>query len=157
MSLTENLRRPNEGDIKEMAELARRRLGTHTTEERLQATLNRNNVIAWVIDLPPHRTVGYCLGWATADIGELTEISVHESYLGRGLGRSLLTRFVDAVRTRGSDELQLEVRHNNAAAIGLYESAGFQRVGLRRRYYRDGTDAVLYSLDLSSSEVGGAA
>ncbi len=29
----------------------------------------------------------------------------------------------------------LEVAAGNAAAIGLYEGAGFQRVGLRRGYY----------------------
>jgi ribosomal-protein-alanine N-acetyltransferase len=36
----------------------------------------------------------------------------------------------------------LEVRTDNAAAIGLYESVGFAAVGLRKRYYRvSGADA----------------
>ena len=30
----------------------------------------------------------------------------------------------------------LEVRTDNAAAIALYESAGFANIGLRKRYYR---------------------
>ena len=36
----------------------------------------------------------------------------------------------------------LEVRTDNEAAIGLYRSAGFVNVGLRKRYYRvSGADA----------------
>ena len=36
----------------------------------------------------------------------------------------------------------LEVRTDNAAAIALYESVGFTRVGVRKRYYRvSGADA----------------
>ena len=38
--------------------------------------------------------------------------------------------------------MYLEVRTDNAAAIALYESAGFVNVGLRKRYYRvSGADA----------------
>ncbi len=36
----------------------------------------------------------------------------------------------------------LEVRTDNEAAIALYRSAGFEQIGLRRRYYRvSGADA----------------
>ena len=36
----------------------------------------------------------------------------------------------------------LEVRTDNAAAIGLYQSVGFAAVGVRKRYYRvSGADA----------------
>ncbi|MGB3840666.1 MAG: GNAT family N-acetyltransferase, partial [Rhodanobacter sp.] len=45
---------------------------------------------------------------------------------------------------RGCDRLRLEVRPDNAAAIRLYERAGFRRFGAYRRYYEDGTDAWRY-------------
>ena len=42
----------------------------------------------------------------------------------------------------------LEVRTDNAAAIGLYESFGFVNVGLRKRYYRvSGADAYTMRRD----------
>jgi ribosomal-protein-alanine N-acetyltransferase len=42
----------------------------------------------------------------------------------------------------------LEVRTDNVAAITLYESVGFVRVGLRRRYYRaSGADAYTMRRD----------
>jgi ribosomal-protein-alanine N-acetyltransferase len=42
----------------------------------------------------------------------------------------------------------LEVRTDNVAAITLYESVGFVRAGLRRRYYRaSGADAYTMRRD----------
>lgn len=37
----------------------------------------------------------------------------------------------------------LEVRAGNAAAVALYRRLGFEEVGRRRRYYADGSDALL--------------
>ena len=45
---------------------------------------------------------------------------------------------------RGADWTAfLEVATSNVAARGLYGRAGFEAVGLRRRYYADGTDALV--------------
>jgi ribosomal-protein-alanine N-acetyltransferase len=37
----------------------------------------------------------------------------------------------------------LEVRADNCGALALYSGHGFREVGRRRRYYPDGSDAVL--------------
>lgn len=42
----------------------------------------------------------------------------------------------------------LEVRASNHGAQQLYEQLGFARVGLRRRYYSNGEDAILMTLVL---------
>ena len=43
----------------------------------------------------------------------------------------------------------LEVRADNAAALALYEQAGFATISLRRRYYQPGDiDAVIMRKDL---------
>ena len=47
--------------------------------------------------------------------------------------------------------ITLEVRASNSAALQLYESGGFKRVGVRPRYYaNDGEDAVIMLYDLGS-------
>ena len=51
-------------------------------------------------------------------------------------------------RRRGGDVAVLEVRVSNVAAIGLYESLGFESLGRRRAYYEDGEDALLFVKDL---------
>ncbi|MGE4365603.1 MAG: ribosomal-protein-alanine N-acetyltransferase RimI, partial [Mycolicibacterium sp.] len=53
--------------------------------------------------------------------------------------RGMLSRLLDYA---GDGTVFLEVRTDNAAAIALYESEGFVRIGVRKRYYRvSGADA----------------
>ena len=45
-----------------------------------------------------------------------------------------------------------EVRESNAAAIALYESAGYRQVGFRKRYYRDPEEgAVLMTREVKKT------
>jgi ribosomal-protein-alanine N-acetyltransferase len=75
----------------------------------------------------------------TADEAEVHTIGVRPAAQGAGLGRKLLRQLISAA---GDRRLLLEVRTDNAAAIGLYESEGFTTLGVRRRYYeQSGADA----------------
>ncbi|MGE2729918.1 ribosomal protein S18-alanine N-acetyltransferase [Mycolicibacterium vaccae] len=70
---------------------------------------------------------------------EVHTIGVDPAYQGKGIGRQLLDRLLDYA---DGATVFLEVRTDNEAAIALYESVGFTRVGLRKRYYRvSGADA----------------
>ena len=70
---------------------------------------------------------------------EIHTIGVDERSQGQGIGRGLLDRLLEIA---DGGTVFLEVRTDNAAAIGLYESAGFAKIGLRKRYYRvSGADA----------------
>ena len=70
---------------------------------------------------------------------EIHTIGVDTAHQGEGIGRGLLNRLLDVA---AGGVIFLEVRTDNDAAIGLYESAGFTRLGLRKRYYRvSGADA----------------
>ncbi|HOV56623.1 MAG TPA: GNAT family N-acetyltransferase [Rhodanobacteraceae bacterium] len=71
---------------------------------------------------------------------------------GRGVGRRLLRALELAAQQRGCTRLRLEVRTDNAAAIALYESAGYRRFAVHRGYYDDGADAFRYE-----KRLGGAA
>ncbi|ORA85204.1 ribosomal protein S18-alanine N-acetyltransferase [Mycobacterium malmoense] len=70
---------------------------------------------------------------------EVHTIGVDPAYQGRGIGRRLLDELLDFA---DGGVVYLEVRTDNEAAIALYRSTGFTRIGLRRRYYRaSGADA----------------
>lgn len=66
---------------------------------------------------------------------ELLLIAVAPAMRGRGLGRALLDQAKTDSRLRAIDEMFLEVRGSNEAAISLYRSSGFSEVGRRRGYY----------------------
>ena len=76
---------------------------------------------------------------------EIHTIGVDPEYQGRGIGRRLLS---DLLGVAEGGVIFLEVRTDNEPAIALYESVGFVRVGVRKRYYRpSGADAYTMRRD----------
>ena len=89
------------------------------------------------------RLVGYAgvarLGRRPPFEYEIHTIGVDPEYQGLGVGRRLLDSLLHFA---SGGVVYLEVRTDNAAAIALYESAGFETMGIRKRYYRvSGADA----------------
>jgi ribosomal-protein-alanine N-acetyltransferase len=86
-------------------------------------------------------------------VGEahVLNVCVHPDWQGRGLGRRILDRLLRLAREHEADTAFLEVRASNTVAQRLYESAGFNEIGVRRGYYpaRVGReDAVVYAKTL---------
>jgi ribosomal-protein-alanine N-acetyltransferase len=52
-------------------------------------------------------------------------------------------------------EAVLEVKAHNTRAIGLYKKHGFVDVGLRRKYYADGSDALLLARHPAAAAAAG--
>jgi [ribosomal protein S18]-alanine N-acetyltransferase len=116
-------------------------------------------------DDPDAGLLGYAGLLAPADSGQgdIQTIAVAPFARGMGLGRGLMHALITQARRRGVGELFLEVRADNPIARALYESLGFEQIGLRRRYYRGGIDAVLMRLEVpaavtrpATSDRGGA-
>ncbi|RTL70681.1 MAG: ribosomal-protein-alanine N-acetyltransferase [Pseudonocardiaceae bacterium] len=78
---------------------------------------------------------------------EVHTIGVDPAHQGRGLGRVLLHRLLTPADEVGAT-IFLEVRTDNEPARRLYESEGFEIVGVRKRYYRpSGADAYTMRRD----------
>jgi ribosomal-protein-alanine N-acetyltransferase len=94
---------------------------------------------------------GFSLYRTIAGDSELLLLAVSSNAQRRGIGRLLLTEFIDQSKNLGADRVHLEVRDGNSA-INLYRSAGFVPVGRRRKYYRgrDGevNDALTFVLNM---------
>ena len=97
--------------------------------------------------------VGYAGLWFDGYDAQVMTIGTDERFQGRGLGRRMLDNLLDRARTLGAAVVLLEVRVDNDPAIHLYESAGFERLGMRRAYYQPGNiDAWTMRLDLRGQE-----
>ncbi len=93
---------------------------------------------------------GAVLARGAADEAEVLTIAVLPSERQRGLGRLLLTAAMETAARSGAETMFLEVSTVNIAARGLYDSAGFTPAGLRRRYYADGSDALVLRRRITS-------
>lgn len=93
-----------------------------------------------------HGLAGYSLVLyrPNSDRARLYSIAVAPRARGSGLGARLLRDAEAAARQWGSARLGLEVRADNAGAIGLYRRARFEQIGTRENYYGDGATALIF-------------
>ena len=105
---------------------------------------------AALLALPGHAGLldpeaGFILGRVVADEAELLTLAVLPGRRRQGVGRALLADWCQFAGGQGAATLHLEVEAGNAAALALYEGMGCRRTGLRRAYYPNGADALLYA------------
>jgi ribosomal-protein-alanine N-acetyltransferase len=79
---------------------------------------------------------GFVLSRSAADEAEILTIAVQTRGRRRGTGKALLRRHMQRLSDKGVARLFLEVAEDNAAALALYRSLGFQQEGRRKGYYR---------------------
>jgi len=92
-------------------------------------------------DAPPEErlelVVGFIGVWLLADEAHIVTVAVRDGYRGRGVGELLLIAAIETALRERQTVVTLECRVSNAVALRLYEKYGFERVGLRPRYYSD--------------------
>jgi ribosomal-protein-alanine N-acetyltransferase len=81
--------------------------------------------------------------WLMVDEAHVATIASHPDWRGCGLGQWLMLALMAEAESRGAHLTTLEVRAGNTAAQRLYAKLGFAIEGRRRRYYRDGEDALI--------------
>jgi [ribosomal protein S18]-alanine N-acetyltransferase len=100
-----------------------------------------------------HLAGGMVLSRVAADEAEILTLAVRPDQRRGGVGSALLCAAMDRAAALGAVSMYLEVAVTNHAARALYARHGFTEAGLRRRYYSDGTDALILRCGLPA---GGA-
>jgi L-phenylalanine/L-methionine N-acetyltransferase len=109
--------------------------GIERVQRRIEGMVTDANSHALVAELE-----GRVVGSATLRVGNSKRrhtgdigITIHDDHIGRGIGRALVEALLDlADNTLGLKRVELDVITDNAAAIHLYESLGFEREGIKR-------------------------
>jgi [ribosomal protein S18]-alanine N-acetyltransferase len=97
-----------------------------------------------VLDLLPQEyIVGFAGGWIMADELHITEIAVRGTHRRRGIGHLLLIALIETGLELKALYATLEVRESNVTAQNLYETFGFEKVGMRKAYYTDNREDAL--------------
>jgi len=84
-------------------------------------------------------------GGAEADVLTVGVIPTHR---GKGIAKALMAMITNWATEQGSIAMMLEVKTDNAEAIGLYESLGYSKLNVRKDYFGAGLDALVMRLDL---------
>lgn len=100
------------------------------------------SVFGWQSPMQCHRVLlldGNVAGYyyaqnAVGDIS-LLNIAIDPVFQGQGLGAQLLQSLIDYAHQARAENIFLEVRQSNSAAIHLYRKLGFVEQGTRMDYY----------------------
>ena len=131
-----------------MAEMEHQLFSDAWSEKSILETLEQPNSLCLIVE-KAGRITGYLLAYKAADEAEIARIAVVKEFQRQGAARALLAELEAICGSDGINRILLDVRSGNAAARGLYESAGFKEDGIRQRFYEDPVeDAVLMSRDL---------
>ena len=87
--------------------------------------------------------LGVCVFHKIFDEAEIRYLSVHPSYKRRGLGKKLIFNIFKKCRNENIKRIFLEVSTKNKQALNFYNYFGFKTISIRKKYYKDGSDALL--------------
>jgi len=97
---------------------------------------------------------GYGIMSIAAAEAHLLNLCVHPGAQRLGYGRQLLNTLLLKAEDADVEKIFLEVRPSNRVALRLYQSVGFEQIGIRPAYYqaeRGREDAVVLSVAVRSS------
>ncbi|MBO8217453.1 ribosomal protein S18-alanine N-acetyltransferase [Prochlorococcus marinus] len=87
--------------------------------------------------------VGICVFHVVLDEAQINFFVVNHKYRKKGFGTYLMSYLIEECEKLNLKKLILEVSHSNFSADKFYNSFDFNTVGIRRDYYKDGSDALL--------------
>ena len=90
------------------------------------------------------KVIGYIDFWLVHDEMELISIAVHPEFKRRGVGDALMYEMIRFAHQNEARFIYLDVRRSNEPAQHLYHKFGFEKAGVRKRYYSDNQeDAII--------------
>ena len=87
--------------------------------------------------------IGICVFHVILDEAQINFFVVDQKYRKQGFGSHLMSYLIKQCEKLKINKLILEVSHTNIAADKFYSRFDFFTVGIRRNYYKDGSDALL--------------
>ncbi|MBI4339090.1 MAG: GNAT family N-acetyltransferase [Chloroflexi bacterium] len=143
------------GDLEPLAELER--LGfplDQYSRKQLRYLLSHANASTYVMEGEGVIQAYAMVLWRRGSrVAHLYSIVTHPDFQGRGLGTTLLLQVEGEAVQHGCTRLRLEVRADNAIAIGLYQRRGYKLVKELPGFYTDDAPGLRLLKQLPRSAV----
>ncbi len=104
------------------------------SQKNFEDCLQNINYSCWVFEKSDIRS-GHLILSAAVGEAHILNLCVYPKEQGKGWGRKLLEEAEWIAKQYQAETCFLEVRPSNIAGIQLYQSSGYNEVGLRKNYY----------------------
>ena len=94
--------------------------------------------------------IAICVFHVVLDEAQINFFVVDPKYRKKGFGSFLMSYLIEQCEKLKINKLFLEVSHTNITAEKFYSRFDFSTVGIRRNYYKDGSDALLKEKKLTT-------
>ena len=128
--------------VTQIAELEKICFSDPWSEKSIASELN-NELAFWLTAVEGEQVAGYIGSQTVMDESDMMNVAVHPDFRRKGIAEALVNALVEALKSKGSRCLTLEVRASNVPAITLYEKLGFSEIGRRKNYYRNPREDAL--------------
>lgn len=136
------IRRMTAADVDAVAAIEAATFPTPWSRDAFESEM-RNAAARYLVAELGGEVIGFAGAWIILDESHITNIAVLKEHRGHGYGRLLTAGLLQYLSNLGAAYVTLEVRRSNAVAQSLYESLGFVRLGVRKRYYEDNREDAL--------------
>lgn len=103
--------------------------------------MNDDENIKFILCKNNNYIIGYVILFESIDFYEIYKIYVDEKYRKRGIATSMISLLKNK-------EILLEVDSSNNEAINLYIKNDFKIYSRRKKYYKNGNDAILFKKEV---------
>ena len=87
--------------------------------------------------------IGICVLQVVLDEAQINYFAINSNFRNKGFGSHLMNYLIKVCEKIKVNKLYLEVSQTNVTAERFYSRFDFFTVGIRKNYYKDGTDALL--------------
>ena len=87
--------------------------------------------------------IGICVFHVVLDEAQINFFVINQKYRKKGFGSHLMDYLIEQCQKLNINKLFLEVSHTNVIADRFYSRFEFSTVGVRKKYYKDGSDALI--------------
>lgn len=117
------------------------------SEESLIEMYNNPDIYKIYVYLEEKEVLAYLLVMDSIDCYEILKIAVDNNYRRMGHAKSLLEEIV--IKEKVKKDIFLEVRESNIAAINFYKKNRFNKISIRKNYYKDNNEnAIIMKLEV---------
>ena len=94
--------------------------------------------------------IGICVFQVVLDEAQINYFVVNKNFRKKGFGSYLMSYLIKNCEKLNLKKILLEVSHSNVTAEKFYSRFDFSTVGIRKNYYKDGSNALLKEKNLTT-------
>lgn len=112
------------------------------SKKQLEESLKNGNI--FLTAEQGNEIVAFLLAEDLIDSFNLLLIATKNEFKNKNIATKLMQKLEEIAKNKKIEKIWLEVRENNIPAINLYKKNDFKNIYLRRNYYKNGENALIF-------------